>query len=416
MSGRMIDLAVVVIPARGGPRSPDPIFFLPGGPGGAATLEFSGAASILLSAGAHRDIVLVDQRGTGGSNELACPISADDTAGLAEEIGGCLADLPGDPRAYTTAWAIDDLDEVRAALGYHTINLFGWSYGGTAIQVYLQRHPMRARTATLLATTLLDVPMFERVPSSSQRAFDLLVARCAGDPRCHAAYPDLPGDLAAVAARLSRGPVELPRSVDGEPLLATREALGPWVHSQLMGAARTARLPRLLHAASQGDWDEVSLAALRQAAPAERAWQVMDLTIMCHEPWARQRRAETEAWAAGSYLSYQEAVTVPEEICARVPRPPAAALYDPPVEVPVPALFVQADADPQNPPENVAGAGRHYPDSRVLVAPGQSHQEWSRGYDACLGAITAGFIDSGAVDAAPAECLSSVAAPPIVLP
>lgn len=153
-SGRMIELRIAVVPARSGRSAPDPVFFLSGGPGGAATADAGGALSVLGLANLERDIVFVDQRGTGGSNELTCPRSGllpgEEDAG---ELAACLATLPGDPRAYTTAWAMDDLDEVRAALGYPTINLYGGSYGATAAQVYLQRYPERVRTATLIGGT-----------------------------------------------------------------------------------------------------------------------------------------------------------------------------------------------------------------------------------------------------------------------
>lgn len=85
------------------------------------------------------------------------------------------------------------------------------------------------------------------------------------------------------------------------------------------------------------------------------------------------------AWATGSFLSYADVQQLgwPEDFCALVPEPDPAAIYDPPAEVAVPVLIVNADGDPQNPPENVADANRHYPARRVLVAPGLSHQEWT---------------------------------------
>ena len=176
-SGRMIPLYVAVVPARGSTRAPDPVFWLAGGPGDAATDSAGASVQLLEVVNQQRDVVLVDQRGTGGSHDLRCPQGplADRWAA---ELRTCLYGLDGDPRAYTTAWAMDDLDEVRAALGYDRINLYGTSYGAAAAQVYVQRHPADPHVIAE-SGTLLGVPIFERLPGASQRALDLLFAPAA---------------------------------------------------------------------------------------------------------------------------------------------------------------------------------------------------------------------------------------------
>ena len=105
-------------------------------------------------------------------------------ARCAERIGPNL-------RHYTTAVAVDDFDQVRAALGYDKINIYGGSYGVTSGQVYLSRHGSHVRGAVFDSGSLLDVHIFERGASNAQRALDLLFTRCAADSACHSAYPDL---------------------------------------------------------------------------------------------------------------------------------------------------------------------------------------------------------------------------------
>ena len=161
-SGRMIQLRVAVLPAQGQPRIPDPVFWLAGGPGDAATDPAGAAVQLLQLVNQQRDVVLVDQRGTGGSRDLRCP-QGSVADRWAEQLRTCLAGLDGDPGAYTTAWAMDDLDQVRAALGYERVNLYGMSYGVTAAQVYLQRHPTRVRSAILESGALLGVPIYEQI-------------------------------------------------------------------------------------------------------------------------------------------------------------------------------------------------------------------------------------------------------------
>ena len=136
-----------------------------------------------------RDLVFIEQRGTGGSN-ITCPAFPDssDKAALRSTIESCLKGLHADLRFYTTAMFADDVDEVLSGLHYSQANLVGISYGTTAEQVFSARHPDRVRTMTLLSGTLLDVPVFERFPESGQRALDLVFTECERDAACQKAF------------------------------------------------------------------------------------------------------------------------------------------------------------------------------------------------------------------------------------
>jgi pimeloyl-ACP methyl ester carboxylesterase len=393
-AGRVISLRVAVVPAQAERRRPDPVVWLAGGPGVAATDDLLFAVRLLGAVNVERDLVFIDQRGTGGSNRLVCPQGSDATR-WADELRSCLAGLAADTAAYTTAWAMDDVDDVRAALGYATVNLYGGSYGATAVQVYVQRHPDRVRSATVIAGTALDIPIFDRFPASSQRALDLVFAGCARDPACRAAYPDPAADLRALAAQLDRAPVDVPVTdpSTGRPAQFTRQMLGPGLHGLLRDRSTAVLIPRILHGASRGDWSD-ALAVAPPAVPDDGppSWLLMNLTILCHEPWARLDATETTRAAQRSYLSYDDvrALTVPEGVCAAVPRPAPAAIYADPVPVPVPVLFINGDADPQDPPGNVAPAAGTYPGGLVLTAAGESHQFVDTG---CLSEVIGAFID-----------------------
>jgi len=415
-SGRKIDLRVAVIKAQSANPSPDPIFWLAGGPGGAATESASYAMRVLGLANAQRDLVFVDQRGTGGSNELVCPQPVDPARHL-EDLRACLVDLNGDPSAYTTAWSMDDVDDVRAALGYDQINLYGESYGATAAQVYILRHEEHVRTAAIANGSLLDVPMFERFPISSQKALEALFARCEQDPACHSTFPDLREEFVGALARLEQGPVTLPINdpATGEPGLLTYEMLITGIHSLLTGTETTVMLPQLIHMIFNQDWNGVAafIAPFLSTDPSTAQWKIMNLTILCHEDWAKTRPTETAALSSGSYLRYSDvrAITVPENICAVIPQPKAAALYEPVTVSSVPVLLLNGEVDPQDPPENVAGAVQRYPNGLVLVAPGQAH-----GYTGipCRASIIADFIARASGHDLPTDCLEQVALPAFV--
>ena len=165
-NGRTIGLHVVVLPAFSKPARKDAVAYLAGGPGGAATEQAADLSRQLSALNLYRDILLVDQRGTGRSNPHG-----------------------GDVTQYGTRMAMDDLDAVRAALGYRQLDVIGSSYGATAAQVYLKLHPSSVRTLILAGATAIDVPFFDRYAVNAQRALDQLAKLCASDPACRKAFP-----------------------------------------------------------------------------------------------------------------------------------------------------------------------------------------------------------------------------------
>lgn len=421
--GRQIDLKVAVIKAQDASPAPDPIFYLAGGPGGSAIEAAPYAMRVLKTALQHRDLVLIDQRGTGGSNKLTCPRSIEESMGMVplddqmiQDLRECLSQLDGDPAAYTTAWGMDDLDDVRAALGYDQINLYGESYGPTAEQVYLQRHGEHVRTMTVEGVTLIDEPMFEWLPLSSQKALDLLLARCQMDSACQATYPNLRAELGVVMDQLEKQPVDLhvthPRT--GQPVILNRAMLAQGLHSLLIKTSTAVQLPHLIHQLYQGNYTEIAqlLTASLASDTSSSYWHIMNLTILCNEEWARMRPEEIARFSQGTYLRYEDVrlYTVPEKICAIMPRPQPEALYQPLTASTVPVLIISNQADPQNPPENVAGAVEHYPNSLTLIAPGQGH-----GYSGipCRDTFISAFIESGTTKGLDPSCLQIEPLPPI---
>jgi pimeloyl-ACP methyl ester carboxylesterase len=148
--GRKITLKIVVAAATGPTSAPDPFVYIPGGPGSSATEDAPGVAELFAGVRARRDLVFIDQRGTGGSHPLNCnffdPADLQSYLGYffpLDDVRKCRQELElkANLKLYTTPIAMDDLDEVRAALGYERVNLFGASYGTRAALVYLKRHP-----------------------------------------------------------------------------------------------------------------------------------------------------------------------------------------------------------------------------------------------------------------------------------
>ena len=233
-SGRHIDLQVAIVPALSREPRPDPLVFLTAGPGQAATESFVVLKGAFREIHRERDILLVDQRGTGGSNALRCPPPAEatDFSLLSNEklenwVTTCLDQLDADPRHYLTAIAMEDLDDVREALGYERVNLYGVSYGTRAALSYLRRFPDRVRTVILDGVVPPGETLGIDVARDAQRALELIVARCEEDPDCSGNFAGLGAELERVMERLRTPvPVELlhPRTGELETIELNRDA------------------------------------------------------------------------------------------------------------------------------------------------------------------------------------------------
>ncbi|MGH8203651.1 MAG: alpha/beta fold hydrolase, partial [Steroidobacteraceae bacterium] len=213
-AGRHIELAVAVVPAVATHAKPDPLFLIAGGPGQGSIAGYAPLLSAFAGIRRERDLVLVDQRGTGGSNRLDCAMPDDalesgeippaELAALARE---CLPTLPGRPQFYTTSIAVRDLEAVRAALGYEQLNVFGGSYGTRVAQHYARRYPDRTRTVVLDGVVPPTLALVPNIAIESQRALEGVFARCAAEADCNRRFPALAQQFAQLDSRLREAPV-----------------------------------------------------------------------------------------------------------------------------------------------------------------------------------------------------------------
>jgi pimeloyl-ACP methyl ester carboxylesterase len=409
--GRTISLRVAVVPARERPRAPDPLVYLAGGPGGSAVVDGAGMLSALAGINAHRDIVLVDQRGTGGSNAIACPASgelAPTKAAVKAYVTRCLARLEADPTQYTTVPAMDDLADVIGALGYRQVNLFGGSYGATAAQYFLAQHPKLVRTAILDGGTLLDVPIFERLAPNGERALRSILRRCERTPRCASAYPRVRHEAFELIDRLRKHPVR----VQGT-LIDARAAAGV-VQSLSRSPEGAAEIPWIAHSAITGDLRPLAI-ELDRTGSALGNRQVMYMSIVCNEPWARWRPQRVSAAAAGTYLA-ERSVTEARLVaaaCEAVPKVTQPAWSHRRVRSNVPVLFVVGGDDPQDPIAHVARATRELPNGRTVVVPAGGHGSVQLG---CMPQVAQAFVEHGSSRGLDTRCVRRYEPPAFVIP
>ena len=416
--GRQIGLRVAVVPSLAAVPAPDPLFAIAGGPGDAGTQFFAWLPGLYAGVHATHDIVLVDQRGTGASNALTLPSQPDTSslsaaqadARLSAWMHDSLAALGADPRFYTSTVAADDLDDVRAALGYDRIDLYGTSYGGTLAQYYLRKHADHVRVAVLDGSTPLDVPVLERMAAASQHALDLLLARCAADAGCHAAFPNLASEWSTLVAAFRKG-VTVTDPNSGTTGVADLATVGPSIHNALMTGAAAVQLPLAIHLAFEGQWGRVSqLLPPSDASPSAGPTLLMRDEILCSESWARFDPAEVEHKGAGSYAVpfVQVWATAEATLCRYLPKGVVPADDAAPVRTDIPVLWLAGDADPQDPPSNLTGVPSQEPSARIVVTPAQEHVV---GHLGCGPQVIAAFVDAGTAKGLDTSCVAQGANP-----
>ena len=348
----------------------------------------------------RHDILLVDQRGTGGSHPLACP-PPPENPDVGVMIRACLASLNGDSTQYGTAAAADDLEAVRprSATGRWTSTAI--SYGATLAQVYLARHPRSVRTVTLDGATLLDVSFWDRFAVNGQRALDLTARRCAREPACARAFPSWPAQLRSLIEAWNAKPVQV-----APELTLTGNDLAGLIQYMTLNAASAASIPLVVSRAARGDY--APLAGQIPSSGAENP--LMYWSIWCNERWVGLDA--NGPW--GTYLDGYVASQLEHyrSVCAYVPdhAEPASNLAR--VRSNVPVLALVGGADPQDPAANIAGLGAAMPKARVVVLPEHGHGVGQYG---CLPSLVALFVDRGSAATLDARCVRATKPPPFAL-
>jgi pimeloyl-ACP methyl ester carboxylesterase len=400
-AGASIKLSVAVIPALNRRSTAAPLFLLAGGPGQAASDLYSSYAGAFARVNRTHDIVLVDQRGTGRSAPLACEYPDDwhetaaDMPALREATRECLAKFGDRVRFYTTSVAVGDLDQVRSALGYATIDLYGSSYGTRVAELYMRRFPAFTGAVILDGVTYPEQVIGPDTPVDGERALQLIVSRCEQTPDCAAAHPLLRNELSGLRRRFGaeRQPLSLPDPSSGLPLQVdfNRAMLNAGLRFLSYNATEASLLPALLHQGSIGNLAPLASQTIMMARQiGEQLSSGMQNSVICSEDQPlfattaadRQRIAET-------YQGSDQLDAV-AEICKVWPKGPVDVDLHGPLQSDVPTLLLSGEADPVTPPDDAERAARGLVRHRHVVMKGEGHGQLATG---CMPTVMAKFLD-----------------------
>ena len=421
-TGRKLPLKIVLIPARQPHPDQGPVFYMAGGPGETAT-ELTGLVMSWGDADEH-DVVLIDERGTGDGHRLDCKSPGSDD-NLEAYLNGpfdpvaartCRDELQKqyDLSQYTTSNFADDIDEVRAAMGFDKININAGSFGTYAAQIYMRRHGEHVRSAYLASLVTLS----DRVPinhaRSAQSGLDQLFKDCDQDTACHGAYPRLRQDFAAVlkkvhdqaVATFVRHPVSGART----EIHLTERAFADGVRVMMYRTPR--EVPFLVEQASAGNFSAFAEAALHaNRGVYTGARDGLYYCITCNEFVRRIKPEEIEPATRGSYLGSWR-VRDQMAACKDWPKTELPADYFQPCRLETPALLVSGGNDSSSPPNWGEEVKSFMPNAIHVVVPGGTHTPENN----CTRSIRHELFRNGTTQGLDVGCITKEQPVPFKLP
>lgn len=423
---RTIKLKLAVLRSSAQVASKDMLAFLVGGPGQAVTDSASQIAAMLQPLLAHRDVLLLDQRGTGGSNALTCKDSTDtakqpdddstfDAARMRRDAADCLKQLSdrADPRYYTTTIAAQDLEDVRKALGSPQFDLLGVSYGTRVAQQYLMRYPDAVRSVVLDSAVPNSLALGEDFARNLDDALKAQFARCTAEPACKKHFGDPDQTLYQLRDALRANPHEVsfrdPQSYRTVKRVLNENSLASVVRMFAYTPATAALLPLSIDAAAHGDVGPLlGQAKILSGDLSELMGSGMQYSVICSEDadllTPRPQDADT---ILGTHM-----IDSLGAVCSVWPKGARPVDFHQPLKTEKPVLLLAGQYDPVTPPSYADEVAKGLPNARVLVFKGQAHSVMAVG---CAPQLVQHFIEKLDPKTLDASCLDRLQATPIFI-
>ena len=429
-TGRQINLKVAVARANSASADADPVVFLDGGPGGAATEDFPGIESAFEALRRRHMVLLIDQRGTGGSNALSCDHEARHSSALADvatragdatragelaALKQCLEELAprAAPQFYTTSAAVRDLEAVRAAIGAPSLNLLGISYGTRVAQQYARRYPQHVRSVVLDSPVPNDLALGSEHARNLDAVLHALALRCRSEQDCARQYGDPYALLQRVQAKLRAHPQVLelrdPYTFKSQQRQIGADGLAQLMRFYAYSPITATLIPYVLKEADEGRY--AALLGQTQLVVGEISDSMesgMALSVICSEDADLLRvRPEDEHTVLGNALTVSLL-----DACPIWPHGARPAGFREPLRGPVPVLILAGAHDPVTPVRYAESIAGHLGRARLLVLAGQGHGLVGVG---CVPRLLEQFVNAADPKAVDAGCLKMLGETPLFL-
>jgi pimeloyl-ACP methyl ester carboxylesterase len=407
--GKQIDIHFAILPAIKNTYPDEALLAIAGGPGQSAIENAASFNRMLSKVRQQRDILLIDQRGTGQSNILSCDDDTtailsmnDDDMDIIAMTEKCLAQIDADVTQYGSNSALKDFEAVRQFLGYQKLHLYGISYGSRMAQLYMRHYPEALLTVTLDGV----VPMQQSVVaigSSIERGLNVLWRDCKSTPACQQQFPDLADEYNKVDQLLASAPINQqvrdPQTNQLSDFLLTRGKFSGAIRMAMYMANIRALLPHAIHQAAQGNYQSI-LGIYALTIDSTGIAMGMHASVVCGEDIHRiseqMRKDAKESYISSSMLDGLE------KTCQAWPMPTVDDSFSEPIHSDIPTLLLSGELDPATPPNWGALAQEKLTQSKHLIAPYATHGVAGQ---SCGNDLVAQLVDQGSVKDLDGACL-----------
>lgn len=405
--GKKITLNIAILPPSGGQPTKEPLYFLAGGPGQAATEQGELYDVMLRRIRRGRDLVLIDQRGTGKSNPFQCVPPENPLADGASVARACLSPDTHHAEFYTSDAFIKDLDMVRAALGHEQISLMGISYGTRAALLYAKAYEARVRAMVLDSVAPPHVPIFRDEAVFAGEVLSKTIAACADDQDCAEAFPQLTDNFSKVLSSLEAAPasVTIPET-DNIQLAISRDLFLMGFRGALYSPPGARLIPFIVTQAARGNYRPwLALTDFGNQQVSGDISLGLLLSVQCAEeiPLLKGKNlpAAVSLFPSGFNQFWKGA-------CEIWPTGNVPEGFNDPVSVSTPTLLISGGLDPITPPQLGDAAAEHLQQSRHVIVPYAGHSVIAYG---CTNRVVAQFLDDLDIENLDTTCLEKVRAP-----
>lgn len=395
----------------------DPLFVIAGGPGQSAVTLAETVHQVFNDVRKSRDIIFVDQRGTGKSNAFDCTFETEASAQLPADqqqsfvqkaAEDCIAKYRDHFAFYTTPYAVGDLDAVRAALGYPRINLWGGSYGSRVVLDYMRRYPGQTRAAIIDGVAPPDIALPWHMERDGLAALGNINTQCADSPECLKRYGNILDKANIVSARLQAAPVTVsfphPRTQGKISMTLAAEDFSSIIHLALYNRDLSALLPQVISDSAAGDYQLFSSLIFLAKSRSDLMGinYAMHYAVVCNEdyPLYQAKNAAESNVFLNAHMVQRYA-----DICSRWPKASLPESYWQPVASNLPVLILSGAVDPVTPPSWGALVQKGLPNAVHLIAPGGHHIVTLEG---CISQLIAQFIAKGEAKSLNAQCVQNI--------
>ncbi len=411
--GDKIAVNFAVLPAIDDSEYKTPLMFLAGGPGQAAVELATGLNRVFREVRKTRDIILVDQRGTGKSSPLSCEFEAVDNVYSSlpdalnpQEVKDCVAQFKGDVTQYNSENAIRDFDAIRAALGHEKLNIYGGSYGTRAGLVFMRMFPKSLESVVLDSVGPIEVPigMFGQ---SGARSFNLLIDNCKNSESCNKAFPNLADEFQAVKVRLAKAPASIdilhPRLGTPTKLVIDDTKFTGNLRFQLYGMEGRSMVPLVIHQAFLGNYQPL-VGLMARTEGEQLVYTGLLFNIVCNEDMPRLSVADKTADANNNFDG-KDSQLAWDMVCPFFPEyRPSEGFYQS-VTADIPTLILSGNLDPVTPPSNGEYSAKSLPNSHHIIVENASH---TVAMSTCASDIIQEFLTSKTPKKLDESCLKDI--------